>query len=249
MHRSVHVINLDPAAEEFQYDADLDIKELISVDEVMEQLGYGPNGALVYCMEFLLQNIEWLKDAIEEYAEDDYIILDCPGQVELYSHLNLMHLLAKNLTMCGNHCVGVYLLDALFILDPAKFISGCLLSLSCMMQLALPHINIITKCDIADKAEIENILESESSWLINQTRNRTPKRFQKLTEALSGFIDDYMMVSFVLLDNTDESSIEEVMAHTDHCIQYGEDAETKEPKEQEPDEDGGGNDSDAGWEG
>ena len=115
----------------------------------MEQLGYGPNGALVYCMEFLLQNVDWLKDAIEEFAEDDYIILDCPGQVELYSHLNLMHTLAKNLTVNGNRCVAVYLLDALFILEPSKFISGCLLSLSCMMQLALPHINVITKCDLA----------------------------------------------------------------------------------------------------
>ena len=51
----MHVINLDPAAEEFSYAPTLDIKELISVDDVMEQLGFGPNGALVYCMEYLLQ--------------------------------------------------------------------------------------------------------------------------------------------------------------------------------------------------
>ena len=53
--RSMRVINLDPAAEEFLYEASLDIKELISVDDVMEQLGFGPNGSLVYCMEYLLQ--------------------------------------------------------------------------------------------------------------------------------------------------------------------------------------------------
>ena len=129
----------------------------------MAQLGYGPNGALIYCMEYLLQNIEWLKDAIEEYAEDDYIILDCPGQVELYSHLNVMHLLANNLSQSGYRSVAVYLIDALFVLDSSKFISGCLLSLSCMMQLGLPHINVITKCDIADKQEIERILDSENS--------------------------------------------------------------------------------------
>ena len=53
--RSMRVINLDPAAEEFLYEASLDIKELISVEDVMEQLGFGPNGSLVYCMEYLLQ--------------------------------------------------------------------------------------------------------------------------------------------------------------------------------------------------
>ena len=97
--------------------------------------------------------MEWLKDAIDEFDEDEYIILDLPGQIELYSHLNVMNMIAKNLNMMGCRCVGVYLLDSLFVLEPTKFISGCLLSLSCMMQLALPHINVITKCDIADKSD------------------------------------------------------------------------------------------------
>ena len=29
-----------------------DIRELISLDDVMEELGLGPNGGLVYCMEY-----------------------------------------------------------------------------------------------------------------------------------------------------------------------------------------------------
>jgi GPN-loop GTPase len=29
----------------------VDIRDLISVEDVMEELGYGPNGGLVYCME------------------------------------------------------------------------------------------------------------------------------------------------------------------------------------------------------
>lgn len=31
---------------------ELDIRDLISVEDVMEELGYGPNGGLVYCMEY-----------------------------------------------------------------------------------------------------------------------------------------------------------------------------------------------------
>lgn len=31
-----------------------DIRDLISVEDVMEELGYGPNGGLVYCMEYVL---------------------------------------------------------------------------------------------------------------------------------------------------------------------------------------------------
>lgn len=32
--------------------------------------------------------------------------------------------------------------------------SGALLSLSAMVQLELPHLNVVTKCDLADRAEV-----------------------------------------------------------------------------------------------
>lgn len=44
-------MNLDPAAESFQYEPSIDIKDLISLEDVMGELGYGPNGGLVYCFE------------------------------------------------------------------------------------------------------------------------------------------------------------------------------------------------------
>jgi hypothetical protein len=34
-------------------------------------------------------------------------------------------------------------------------------------------------------------------------------------------IDDYMMVSFAMMDISDEESIEDVLYRIDHCTQYG----------------------------
>src|SRR5437773_2599486 len=51
--RSCFYVNLDPAAEEFAYEPDLDIKDLISLEDVMEEMGLGPNGGLIYCFEFV----------------------------------------------------------------------------------------------------------------------------------------------------------------------------------------------------
>mmetsp|Transcript_10796 Transcript_10796/g.17281 ORF Transcript_10796/g.17281 Transcript_10796/m.17281 type:complete len:84 (+) Transcript_10796:857-1108(+) len=39
-------------------------------------------------------------------------------------------------------------MDSMFITSPSKFISGTLSALSAMMQLALPHINVLSKCDL-----------------------------------------------------------------------------------------------------
>ena len=51
--RTCHLVNLDPAAEtdSFEYAPSIDIRELISLPDVMSELGYGPNGGLVYCFE------------------------------------------------------------------------------------------------------------------------------------------------------------------------------------------------------
>ena len=44
----------------------------------MEELEYGPNGGLIYCIEYLLGNLDWLEEEIGTEG-DDYILFDCPG--------------------------------------------------------------------------------------------------------------------------------------------------------------------------
>lgn len=58
-----------------------DIRELIQVDDVMEDdsLRFGPNGGLVFCMEYFANNFDWLEESLG-HIEDDYILFDCPGK-------------------------------------------------------------------------------------------------------------------------------------------------------------------------
>lgn len=58
----------------------IDIAKLITVDDVMENLDLGPNGALVYSMEFLEKNLDWLFTEIAKFPEH-YFLFDFPGQV------------------------------------------------------------------------------------------------------------------------------------------------------------------------
>ena len=74
---------LDPANDTLPYEATVDINELIQVDEVMETKGVGPNGALVFCMEFLEQNVDWLLNKIKS-LQGYYFIFDFPGQVRFH---------------------------------------------------------------------------------------------------------------------------------------------------------------------
>lgn len=92
--RKVSVVNLDPANDCLPYECDVDIAELITLEDAMEKFNLGPNGGLVYCMEFLDTNIEWLCTKLSN-VQGHYFLLDCPGQVELFTH----HLSVKNIAL------------------------------------------------------------------------------------------------------------------------------------------------------
>uniref|UniRef100_A0A6U3ZEP1 GPN-loop GTPase 3 n=2 Tax=Ditylum brightwellii TaxID=49249 RepID=A0A6U3ZEP1_9STRA len=171
--RNVHVANLDPAAENFKYDVAFDIRDLISVDDVMEELGLGPNGSLIYCMEYLLENLDWLQDELDNFDDDEYLILDCPGQIELYTHIPVMRRVIDQMRMWGyeSSMMSVFVVDATFVCDAPKFISGSLLSLSAMIAMELPHVNVLSKCDLVEEERVDRILDVGSAtelWNIEE---------------------------------------------------------------------------------
>jgi GPN-loop GTPase len=95
--RKSSVVNLDPANDQLSYPCALDVFSLISLEEIMRHEGLGPNGGIIYALETLEANFDWLKDGLDklgglsmEYEGrlmlDDYILFDCPGQVELFTH-------------------------------------------------------------------------------------------------------------------------------------------------------------------
>eukprot|EP01089_Gocevia_fonbrunei_P002550 TRINITY_DN12501_c0_g1_i1.p1 TRINITY_DN12501_c0_g1~~TRINITY_DN12501_c0_g1_i1.p1 ORF type:complete len:277 (-),score=53.82 TRINITY_DN12501_c0_g1_i1:32-862(-) len=231
--RTVHCVNLDPAAEVFNYPVSIDIKELVSIEAVTEELGFGPNGGLVYCMEHLLQNLDWLEEQVGEF-EDDYLIIDCPGQIELFTHYPIIKTISTALSRWGYTTCAVYLVDSHFMNDAAKFISGTLMCLSVMYQLELPHVNVLTKMDLwgqKKKQELERFLDPDMHSLVEELNEQTEPRFAGLNAALGSLIEDDSLVGFIPLNVNDEESIRQVLGTIDHAIQYGEDLEPKEPKD------------------
>ena len=172
---SLHIANCDPAAEHFAYTPTFDVRDLIQVEEVMEELQLGPNGALLYCMEYLLDHLDWLYDELEAMSDDDYLLLDCPGQIELYTHVPVQKRLIEAMAGWGyaGSMVSVFCIDAAFCVDASKFLSGSLLSLSAMIALELPHVSVLTKCDLMAEEEIDRILNYGSAsylWNVDQDR-------------------------------------------------------------------------------
>merc|ERR1712146_8255 len=154
--------------------------------------------------EFLLDNFEWFEEKMgEAFREDDYLIIDCPGQIELYSHIPVMNRFTSKIKNLGYNICGVYLIDANFMLDPSKFISGTLLCLSTMVALEFPQVNVISKCDLVDREMIEKLLDNESSLqLLNMASYEMKRGMIKDNETDEGEDEE----SWQLEENADDSN-------------------------------------------
>ncbi|XP_059161915.1 GPN-loop GTPase 3-like isoform X2 [Physella acuta] len=215
-----------------------DIRELIHIDDVMEDksLSFGPNGGLIFCMEYLANNFEWLQEQLYE-EEDDYILFDCPGQIELYTHIPVMKMLVEKLLSWDFHVCVVFLLDAQFLVDAAKFVSGSLCALSTMINLEVPHVNVLTKMDLLSKKSKKNLnryLEPELNSLLMEEfqEEEFGIKFKSINKAIAQLLDDFSLVHFIPLDYTKEESINDLLIHIDSTIQYGEDLEPKEIRDE-----------------
>lgn len=231
--RRAHIVNLDPAAEPLDYEFTIDIRDLISLQDVMEEMDLGPNGALMYCFEYLLENLDWLDEEIGDY-EDEYLIFDCPGQIELYTHVPILPTIVKHLQQQLNfRLCATYLLEAPFVIDRSKFFSGALSAMSAMILLELPHINILSKIDLiknqVSKKELKRFLNPDPLLLRSQSEDLNP-RFAKLNNAIANLVDDFGMVQFLPLDCSKNSdSIPKILSYIDDVTQWSENQEPKEP--------------------
>jgi GPN-loop GTPase len=83
--RKCSVVNLDPANDATAYTPALDVRDLVTLESIMNDDALGPNGGVLYALEELEHNFEWLEENLKKLGED-YILFDCPGQVELFTH-------------------------------------------------------------------------------------------------------------------------------------------------------------------
>lgn len=126
--------------------------EAVNLKSVMKQMQLGPNGALIYCMEYIELHTDEIVETILSRCADTtntYYIFDFPGQVELYTHSTCVQsLLQKLTTKFQMKLTMVQLIDALYCTDVTKFISAALLGTTTMLRLELPAVNVLSKVDL-----------------------------------------------------------------------------------------------------
>ena len=229
--RTVAIINLDPANDcALPYEPAADIREIVSLEGAAAACELGPNGALVYCLEFLEANVDWLLERLTELS-DAYVLLDMPGQVELYTHHGAVKSVLQTLQKRNHRLTAVHLVDAHHCADPAKFISVLLVTLSTMVQLEMPQVNLLSKIDLVEAyGELAFALDFYTDVIdpsrllpfLQEREGDSPfaRRHARLNAAIAELVDDFSLVSFGTLNIADKESVSRALKQIDKANGY-----------------------------
>lgn len=177
--RNSLIVNLDPANDRLPYDCTLDIRDVITLEEIMddEELRLGPNGGLMHCLEIFQESIDFFIDKIRELIKlsmdgtSTYVIFDCPGQTELFTTSPVFkEILVKLVKTLDFRLCVVSLIDSVNLTVPSHWISSLLLTLRSMLQLDLPQINVVSKIDL-----LNGYIQSDKQNRIEQKKRKIEK--------------------------------------------------------------------------
>jgi len=156
--QNVAVLNLDPGATVLPYAPDIDVRDLINIEDIMHDYQLGPNGALIMASDLIGDHIEELKESVEE-ASPDILLVDTPGQIELFAFRESGPCITQNLSSEPKSVI--YLFDAPFVKKPFNFVSSMFIAAAVYTRLLQPQIYALSKIDLITDEELNLI----TSWI------------------------------------------------------------------------------------
>ena len=149
------ILNLDPGVESLPYSCDIDVRDYVDIVSIMKQYDLGPNGALIMTNDLIASKIDSIQDEIDKVSPD-YLLIDTPGQIELFAYRASGQFLVQNLRI--DEKMSIFLFDGALITSPINFVSIALLATSIKLRLGLPAINVLTKTDLIGE-KLKDILK------------------------------------------------------------------------------------------
>lgn len=172
--QKVIAVNLDPGALTLPYSPDIDVRDYVSLRELMEKHGLGPNGALVMAADLIAEETDTIAEEIENESPD-MVIVDTPGQMELFAFRASGPYIVSELTKDPKALV--YLFDSVFSSNPLNYVSNLFLSAALYSRFFVPQAYVLSKCDLLPQDRLNLIVD----WSAN------PKALETaIEENLSG---------------------------------------------------------------
>jgi len=158
--QDVAIVNLDPGVSSLPYQPDVDVRDYVNVDNLMDEYRLGPNGALIMASDLVADEIEKISKEVEE-LRSDIVLVDTSGQMELFAFRASGPYIVSELTK--EQKAIVYLFDAVFSVNPQNYVSNLFLSSAVYNRFLIPQIHVLSKCDLLPKEQVDNVVDWSSN--------------------------------------------------------------------------------------
>jgi len=164
--QNVITVNLDPGVITLPYTPDIDIRDYIKIEQLMNEYKLGPNGALIMAADLIAEETEKLSDELATF-KPDIALIDTPGQMELFAFRQSGPYLANELTKETKALV--YLFDSVFSSNPLNYVSNLFLSAAVYNRFFVPQVHVLSKSDLLPPEETQRIVD----WSANPNELET----------------------------------------------------------------------------
>ena len=147
-------LNLDPGVASLPYSPDIDVRDYIDLNSLMEQYELGSNGSLIMANDLIATKIDDIQKEADT-INPDYLIVDTPGQIELFAYRQSGPFFVNE--FIAEEKMNLFLFDGTMVSTPNNFVSLTLLSTSIRLRLGIPTVNVITKTDLIQE-KLEKVL-------------------------------------------------------------------------------------------
>ena len=222
-------VNLDPAVEKLPYKPDIDVREYVNARQLMEEMGLGPNGALITAIDMLALNIDAIREELWS-LKTNYVVIDTPGQMELFAFRETGSFVIKSL-VGDTKAVSLFLIDAVQASSPTNYFSALLLSASTQVRIALPQINVLTKIDLVPENVVEDIVSyhEEPSLLASRVIEDKKASLMWTEDDILTLVERLINLDVVPVSSTKMMGFDNLYAYIQRVVAGGEDYYTEEP--------------------
>eukprot|EP01055_Gregarina_sp_Pseudo9_P001702 Gregarina_sp_Pseudo_9__1701@NODE_2152_length_1125_cov_27_981584_g1982_i0_p1_GENE_NODE_2152_length_1125_cov_27_981584_g1982_i0NODE_2152_length_1125_cov_27_981584_g1982_i0_p1_ORF_typecomplete_len301_score38_39ATP_bind_1/PF03029_17/1_9e74VirC1/PF07015_11/1_9e08AAA_31/PF13614_6/9e08MipZ/PF09140_11/6_1e06SRPRB/PF09439_10/9_2e06SRP54/PF00448_22/3e05AAA_16/PF13191_6/9_6e05AAA_16/PF13191_6/1_5e03NTPase_1/PF03266_15/5_1e05GTP_EFTU/PF00009_27/8e05Zeta_toxin/PF06414_12/0_0004Zeta_toxin/PF06414_12/1_1e03CLP len=243
--KKVYGINLDPACDQVPFPANIDIRTTVNYKNVMKQYGLGPNGAIMTCLNLYATRFDQVLQFIEKrQSELDYILIDTPGQIEVFNWSASGTIILDSLAITVPTMIA-FTIDSVRCQRPTTLMANMMYACSVLYKSKLPFIGVFTKSDlvdptpqmlwVSDPKEFADAANTEDTYAASLSKS--------LAVALAQFYDAFRMVpvaiaasevdSLVGMDKLIEASKDAEEEYFDHYLGWIREQRERISKEKE----------------
>nr|AGF93345.1 protein of unknown function, ATP binding [uncultured organism] len=214
-------VNLDPGAEDLPYNVDIDIRDWVSLREVMREHDLGTNGAQIVCADMIAMNADEVREVMDTF-ECHYYLIDTPGQMELFTFRQASRELVRTL---GDKSIINFLFDPVLAKQPSGFVSLLTLAATTQFRFNVPYFPILSKADMITEEEIKNIQEwSTDYWKLDMAlRENARTETQASVELIKSLQNMSLQQGITPVSAMDRTGIEDIYTVVQEAFFGGED--------------------------